>query len=108
MARAYKQLGAVKPSASTETDLYTVPASTQTVISQILASNTGSSNVTIDISVVAGGGATAAEDTIVSTRTLVPDEIFQLTGLTLEATDVIRVESDSADVVFQAYGEEIT
>lgn len=108
MARVYKQLGAIKPAATTETDLYTVPADTQAVLSQILASNVGGSNVTIDISIVAGGGATAVKDTIVSSRTLVPDEIFQLTGITLEATDKVKVESSDGEVVFHAYGEEIS
>lgn len=108
MARAYKRLGAAKPAAITETVLYTVPASTQTVLSQVLASNVGTSNATIDISIVAGGGVTAVEDTIVSSRTLVPDEIFQITGITLEATDVVKVESSDGEVVFHAYGEELT
>ncbi len=58
MANTYKILGQVSPSATTETDLYTVPAATSTVCSSISICNRGSSSTTFRISFSQAGAST--------------------------------------------------
>ena len=109
MANNYKVLGQIRPGAATEVGLYTVPAATQTVISQITANNVGTVNTElVTIAVVPGGGASATANRIISVFPLGPKESVVITGVTMDATDEIRVEGSGGGIVFHAYGQEIT
>ena len=44
MAQTYKRLGAIAPSANTQTNVYVVPAATEAVVSTITICNQNSSN----------------------------------------------------------------
>lgn len=108
MAVVYKILGQAAPSATTETDLYTVPAATETIVSTILVANRSSSEATFRISVSANGAATATKDYIAYDATLAGNSFTGITiGLTMDATDKIRVYSSTADLSFNAFGSEI-
>jgi glucose-6-phosphate dehydrogenase assembly protein OpcA len=108
MATTYKVLGQVNPSATTATTLYTVPASTQTVVSTISVCNQASTAATYRIAVRVAGSALSAEEYIVYGATVpASDSTFITVGLTLGATDVLTVYASSATVSFNAYGSEI-
>jgi hypothetical protein len=109
MPNVYKILGQVSPSATTETALYTVPASTSTVCSSISICNRGSAQTTFRISVSAAGGATANKDFLYYDVTLAGNDTFIATiGVTLATTDIIRVYSGNSNLSFQIWGTEIS
>jgi hypothetical protein len=106
---ARKILGQNAPSATTATTLYTVPASTETVVSSITICNRGASAGTARIAVREDGDALANAHYVLYDASIPANDTLTLTiGLTLEATDVITVYASSADFTFNAYGQEVT
>jgi hypothetical protein len=104
----YKILGQAAPSATTETDLYTVPAATQTILSTIVVANRDAADATFRISVSADGAATANKDYIAYGLTVPGNGQYTATiGITLDATDKIRVYASSANLSFNAFGSEL-
>jgi hypothetical protein len=104
----YKVLGQSAPSATTETDLYTVPASTETIVSTITVANRSSSDATFRISVSVNGAATATKDYIIYDATCAGNGLQAFTmGFTMDATDKIRVYASSANLSFNVFGSEI-
>lgn len=107
MATTYKVLGQSNPAATTDTTLYTVPASTETVVSTITVANLGTSG-TFRIAVRPDGASIANEHYIAYDVSLNANDTITLTlGLTLNAADVITVRSSNAFFAFQAFGSEI-
>lgn len=108
MATTYKILGQLAPSATTESDLYTVPAATETIISTIVVANRSSSDATFRISIAPDGAATANSQFIAYDLSCGGNGINAFTfGLTMNATDKIRVYASSANLTFSAFGSEI-
>ena len=108
MATAYKVLGQINPSITTATTAYTVPASTETVISTITACNLGPSPTTYRIAVRPNGATLANEHYIVYDASIAPQETQTLTiGITLNAADVITIYASSATMAFNLFGSEI-
>jgi hypothetical protein len=104
----YKVLGQVAPSATTETDLYTVPASAETIVSSIVVANRSSSAATYRISVSVNGAATATKDYLVYDASISGNSLVALTlGVTIDATDKIRVYGSTANLSINAFGSEI-
>lgn len=109
MAINYKILGQAHPAASTSTDLYTCPASTQTVVSTISIANVTAVTGRARVWVAKAGAANAnvfalMYDVVIGGNS---SNTFTL-GITLDATDKIRVWStNGADLTFHAYGSEI-
>lgn len=109
MATAYKILGQSAPSATTETDLYTVPAATQTVVSTLVVANRSASDATFRVSVSAAGGATSNKDFIAYDLACGGNGLNAFTfGITLNATDKVRVYASSANLSFNLFGSEIS
>jgi hypothetical protein len=109
MATAYKVLGQSEPAATTATTLYTVPASTSTIVSTISICNRAASAATFRISVRPAGAAQADQHYIAFDAAIAAkDTLFLTVGLTLATTDVITVYSSNADTAFNAYGSELT
>jgi hypothetical protein len=110
MATIYKILGQAAPAATTETDLYTVPASTSAIISTLVVTNRSTTAAaTFRLSTSAAGAATATKDYIAYDITIAPSGIVALTfGVTLATTDKIRVYASTANLSFNAYGTEIS
>ena len=107
MATVRKVLGQVAASATTETDLYTVPAATSTVISSIVACNRGSSSAALRVSIAVGGGATATKDYLYYDLIIPPNETFIATvGITLSTTDKVKVYASTGNLSFNLFGEE--
>ena len=108
MATTYKVLGQQIPAATTETTLYTVPASTQTVISSIVICNQTATAATFRLSVRVAAAVLTAKMYIAYDVTVGASDSTVLTmGLTLGATDLLTCYSSTATVSFQAYGSEI-
>ncbi len=105
----YKVLGQVAPAATTDTDLYTVPAATSAVISTLVVANRDTSTATYRISIRPGGASQADEHYIAYDVTVAGADSTTLTlGLTLAATDVVTVYASTADLSFNLFGSEIT
>jgi hypothetical protein len=109
MATTYKVLGQAAPVDTANADLYTVPASTEAVISTIVVSNVTATDATCRIFVRVGGAAAAAGNALVYDGPVTANDFTAVTvGITLAATDVITVQSGTADALtFQAFGSEI-
>lgn len=109
MASTYKVLAQVSPSASTLTTLYTVPGATSTTISSLVICNTNSYAVTFRVSIQIAAAADATKQYIYYDLPLAANDTFVFTGgITLAATDVVKVYANSANVAFTIYGVEIT
>lgn len=107
MPTTHKVLGQVAPNATTETTLYTAPS--EAVCSTVLVCNRSSTPTTFRISVDVGGGVTANKDYIYYDLTIGGNDTFAATfGMTLAATDVVRVYAGAATLSFTLFGMEIT
>jgi hypothetical protein len=108
MATTYKVLGQVIPSATTATTLYTVPASTATVVSTITVCNQAATAGSFRIAVRPVGATLATLHYIAYDVAIAANDTTALTlGLTLATTDVVTIYASSATMSFNAYGSEI-
>lgn len=104
-----KVLGQSDPLAATLTNIYTVPASTETTVSTITACNYGASATTIRIAVRPNGAAISDEHYIYYDLDLPAKETFASTiGITMDASDVLSVYATLATVSFNVFGNEAT
>lgn len=109
MTVTYKNLGQIAPNATTETVLYTVPASTSVVSSSVMVCNRSATATTFRISVSVGGGATATKDYLYYDTPIAGNDTFSATlGITLAATDIVRVYAGTANLSFSIWGTQIT
>jgi len=109
MATAYKILGQSAPAATTEVDLYTVPAATDAVVSTVTVANRGTASGTYRIYVSPAGAATANANYLVYDASLQAKATVALTlGITLDATDELRIYASTADFSFNAFGSELS
>lgn len=107
MASTYKVLGQSNPAATTNTSLYTVPASTSAVCSTLAVCNQGTST-TFRVAVRPAGEAIAAKHYIVYEGAINSyDSVFLTLGIALATTDVVTVYAGTATVSFNLYGSEI-
>jgi glucose-6-phosphate dehydrogenase assembly protein OpcA len=108
METTYKVLGQSNPAATTATTLYTVPASTSTIVSTITIANLAGSAATFRISVRPAGGVQTNAMYIAYDVTVGALDTTTLTlGLTLATTDVITVYASTNTLSFNAYGSEV-
>ena len=109
MAVTYKSLGQAAPLATTETDLYTVPGATSAVTSSLVVCNRGATATTFRVSASVGGGATANKDYLYYDVSIPAGDTFIATvGITLAATDKVRVYAGNANLSFSLWGSENT
>ena len=108
MATTYKVLGQSAPSATSATNVYTVPSATEAVVSTIVVCNRAASAATYRISVRPNGDTQANQHYIAYDATVSANDSTALTlGLTLDAADVITVYGSTADLSFNIFGSEI-
>ena len=108
MPTTYKVLGQSNPLATTATTQYTVPSTTQTIVSTITVCNQAATAGTYRIAVRPDGATLAAQHYVAYDVSLPANATDTLTlGLTLGDTDVITVYASSANFSFNAYGSEI-
>ena len=109
MPIVYKVLGQSNPAANTETTVYTVPSGNSAVLSSLTICNQGTGNATANINVCVANAAVSASNRIVGTTNIVAnDTIFLTLGVTMAATDTIRVVASTANVSFNVFGSEIS
>lgn len=109
MATAYKVLGQSAPSATTATTLYTVPSSTQTVVSTIVVANRSTSSDTFRIAIRPDGASLANQHYIAFDSPISGNDTVAFTiGATIDAADVVTVYAGTANLSFSAFGSEVT
>ena len=109
MVETLRVLAQKAPPPTVLTDLYTVPTSTSTAISSIVICNQNSIDVAFRVSVAVAG----AEDSIIQylyfDLPMLANDTFTATiGMTLAATDIVRVQTDTNSVSFTLFGDEIS
>ena len=109
MATTYKVLGQANPAASTATTLYTVPATTSTVVSSLNVCNLTTTPASFRVA-VRPAGATLANTHYLTYDTVLPasDSISMSLGLTLATTDVVTVSANTTSVNFSLFGTELS
>ena len=108
MAVSYKVLGQAKPAANTATTLYTVPASTSTVVSTISVANLTGTAATFRIAIRPAGATLANQHYLAYDVTVAASDTTVMTlGVTLATTDVITIYASTANLAFSAFGSEI-
>lgn len=109
MPTIYKVLGQSAPSATTPTTLYTVPSSTEVVISTVTVCNRGASTGTFRISVRPDGETLANKHYLAFDASCAAKDTITFTiGITMNASDVLEVYASTADFSFNAFGSELT
>ena len=109
MPTTYKVLGQSAPAATTNTDLYTVPAATSAVISTIVVANRSAVVVGYRIAIRPNGATLANEHYIAYDVVVGASDSTTLTlGITLAANDFITIYAGTANLSFSAFGSEIT
>jgi len=109
MTDALKILGQVNPSGSTLTDAYTVPAQKSATVSSVVVCNQSGSDVKFRISVaIAGAGDSPAQYLYYDVTVAPKDTFVAVIGVTLAATDVLRVYVNSGSVSVNVFGVEVS
>jgi hypothetical protein len=110
VAQDYKVLAQSNPSATTDTDLYTVPANTETVISSLTIANRSSSvTTTYRVAIVTAGESLGNKHYIAYDVPVDPSDSATLSiGITLSAGDKIVVYASAQNLSFSAFGVEFS
>lgn len=109
MAYTYKVLAQSAPSATTNTDVYTVGAGKQAIVSTITIANRSASSRTYRIAIRPSGATLANQHYLAYDVVLAANDTTALTlGITLTATDVVTVYASAADLSFGIFGSEIS
>ena len=108
MAITYKVLGQSAPSATTNTDVYTVGSGKQATVSTVTIANRSASAATYRIAIRVAGSALSNEEYIAYDAAVPANDTIALTlGITLGAADVVTVYASSANLSFNIFGAEI-
>ena len=109
MANAYKVLGQNDLPATTLTDVYTVPAATETVICTIIIANRTATAETFRLAIRPNGATVSDEHYIAYGVPIAANDSTTLTlGITLDATDVLSVWASAVDLSVNVFGTEIS
>jgi hypothetical protein len=105
----YKVLGQSAPAATTNTDVYTSPAATQTVVSTITVANRAASSASFRIAIRPAGASIVNQHYIAYDVTIAASDSTNLTlGVTLAATDVVTVYASNTNLSFSLFGSQIS
>jgi hypothetical protein len=109
MANAYKILGQSALSATTNTDVYTVPSATETIVSTLIIANRGAANTTYRVA-LRPDGATIADQHYIAYDVAIDanDSTTMTLGLTMDATDKLTVYTAGSSVSVSVFGLEIS
>jgi hypothetical protein len=112
MAQSFKRLGAINPSANTQTNVYVVPAATSAVVSTISICNQDSANVSYSIALMDSSqfNSSAPAATFIVRGAVVPaaDSIILTIGLTANAGSIFVANTNNPNVSFSMFGSEIS
>ena len=108
MAITYKVLGQSAPSATTNTDVYTVGSGKQATVSTITIANRAATSATYRIAIRVAGSAISNEEYIAYDAAIPANDTIALTlGVTLGAADVVTVYASTANLSINLFGAEI-
>ena len=108
MADTLKILAQAAPAATTETALYTVGAGKVATVSTLTVCNRAATAATFRITAAIAGAATTNAQYIYYDQAIDGNSSFAITiGITLAATDVIRVYASTANLSFNLFGVEV-
>ena len=106
---AIKVLGQSAPAATTATNVYTVPAATETVISTVVIANRATAAGSFRLSVRPGGASQANQHYLAYDVPIAASDSTTLTlGITMAATDVLTFFASSGDQSINVFGTEIS
>ena len=108
MATTYKVLAQSAPSATTNTDVYTVGAGKQAIISTITIANRAATAATYRIALRPDGAALANQHYLAYDVAIAANDTTALTlGITCDASDVVTVYASTANLSVNLFGSEI-
>jgi len=106
---AYKVLAQSAPAATTATDVYTVGAGIETVVSTIIIANRAAAAGSFRLSVRPNGASqTDAMYCAYDVPIAANDSTTLTLGITMDAADVLTVYCSSADMSINVFGTEIS
>lgn len=109
MTDTLKILGQAALAATTETSVYTVPASTQAIVSSLVVCNRGGTSTTFRLSLDQGGSGTLNKDYLYYDTTIPANDTFVATiGIGLSSTDVVKAYAGNANLSVTVLGVERT
>jgi hypothetical protein len=104
----YKVLAQSAPAATTNTDIYTVGAGVQTIISTLIICNRATTSASFRIAIRPNGATLGNVHYIAYDVAIGASDSTTLTlGLTIDATDVVTVYASTANFTFSIFGAEI-
>lgn len=107
MADALLVLGQSAPAAATPDDAYTVPASTEAIVSTITVANRSATATAFRLSIAVAGAAEVDEQFFAYDTPIEGNEAKSFTlGISLAETDVVRVFATLATLSFNIFGVE--
>lgn len=103
-----KKLYTGQPATSAAT-IYTAPASTTTIIKNILICNTTASSATVTLNLVASGGSAAANNRILSTYSVNANDTvaIDLSGILATGDFISAVQGTSSAITLHITGVEV-
>jgi len=108
MATTLKNVS-IKPGAATLTTLYTCPSATQAVCSSIVICNQSAASTSFRVALLPLGATNSGGEYIYYDITIAGNDTFIATiGITLIATDVIKVYATLATLSFNLFLQENT
>jgi methenyltetrahydromethanopterin cyclohydrolase len=110
MATNYKVLGQIAPDAMDAVNLYTVPASTSAIVSSVVVANRSSTPDIFRLGTNIFGEGTGSSKSWIAFNTPIAsnDSTVITLGITLAASDFLRVRSTNGTTTFSAFGVEIS
>lgn len=110
MAEAYKVLAQAHLTTTSDTNIYTVPSATETVVSTLVVANIGTAVATYNIAIRPNDETLANKHYIAKGVPIAANDSTTLTlGITLDAADVVTCAVDTANTIsFNIFGTEIT
>jgi len=103
---AWKKLGAADLAATTNTSVYTVPASTESIVTVSVVNREAVGTTRTIRLAVAESGTPGDEDWIEYGVELDGGEVLERTGIHMDATKVLVAYASGDDVSVVAYGNE--
>lgn len=107
---AYKILGQAHLTTTSDANIYTVPAATETVVSTIVVANIGTVATTFNLAVREDGDTLDNKHYIAKGVPIAASDSTTLTlGITMDASDVITAAAGTANALsFNVFGSEIS
>lgn len=109
MAASYKVLGQANLTTTSDTNIYTVPSTTETVVSTIVVANIGTVATSFNLAIRPDGETLANKHYIAKGVPIAASDSTTLTlGITMNAGDIVTAAAGTANALsFNIFGAEI-